>query len=170
LSRLQILKSSYSGFLVAALWISPSKSLKAKSVMRRLHVSSQTLKTLDALIGTIFCAVLAALSVILFPRNGHHTALPLLFVVVIGLVATRYGALAGVLGSISAAMIFSYFWFLPIGSFSVTREAARSNLSWMLILGITVSYFLSFPARVKDETTKMRASSDSVPASDRRAA
>ena len=138
--------------------------------MPRPQVSVQTLKTVDALIGTIFCAVLAGLATMFFPRNGHHAVLPLIFVVVIAMAAKRYGVWAGVLGSISAAMIFSYFWFLPVGSFSVTREAARNNLSWMLILGITVSYFLSFPERVKDETTKMRASSDSVPANDRRAA
>lgn len=138
--------------------------------MRRLQVSAQTLKTVDAAIGTIFCAVLAGLATIFFPRNGHHAALPLIFVVVIAMAAKRYGVWAGVIGSVCAAFIFAYFWFLPVGSFSVSREAARNNLSWMLILGITVSYFLSFPERVKDETTKMRASSDSAPASDRQAA
>lgn len=135
---------------------------------RRLKVSAQTLKTIDAAIGAIFCAVLAGVATMLFPRNGHHAALPLIFVVVIALVATRYGAWAGVFGSIAAAMIFSYFWFMPVGSFSVSREAARNNLSWMLILGITVSYFVSFPSQASSESAQ--TNSASAPANDHRAA
>jgi K+-sensing histidine kinase KdpD len=144
-------------------------------MVTRLKVSAQTLLVLDALIGAIFCAVLAATSVLLLPRNGHRAMLPLLFIVVIALMAKRYGAWAGVLGSVSSALIFSYFWFKPVGTFAVAHDAARNNLSWMLILGITASYFLSFPPaaarREASASGKFPAvSEDSAPASDRQAA
>ena len=143
--------------------------------VRTLKAQTKTIQLLDALIGAVFCAVLAASAVLLFPRNGHRALLPLVFIVAIALVAKRYGVWAGVLGSISAALIFSYFWFVPVGSFSVTRETARNNLSWMLILGITVSYFLSFPEAKPRRVAKIQGerrevSEDSAPATDRRAA
>lgn len=134
----------------------------------RLRVSPQTLSRIDTIIGAVFCAVLAAGSVAMLPRNEHRALLPLLFIVVIAAMAKRYGAGAGVLGSVAAALIFSYFWFAPQGSFKVAQDTARSNLSWMLILGISVSYFLSFP---KPETTEHKNLSEgSAPATDRQAA
>lgn len=136
-------------------------------MLLRLQASPHTINILDALIGAVFCAMLAALSVVLMPRNAHRAALPIIFIVVIAMIAKRYGGWAGTLGSVSSALIFAYFWFSPRGSFAVSHDAARSDLSWMLILGITASYFLSFP---EPRTNAPRISEDRVPASDHRAA
>lgn len=109
------------------------------------RLSLHATRRLNTVIGAVFCTVIAGVIVAIMPQSEHRATLPLLFVVVIATMAKRYGVLAGVIGSVSAAMMFAYFWFAPVGSFGVVNAAARNNLSWMLILGITASYFISFP-------------------------
>jgi hypothetical protein len=37
--------------------------------------------------------------------------------------------------------LFAYFLFTPVGSFNVQKGQARTNLIWMLLIGVPVGYF-----------------------------
>jgi K+-sensing histidine kinase KdpD len=104
---------------------------------------------LNTILGVTVCAIIATITAGLLNANSHKAAVPLVFLVVIALMAIRYGALAGILGSVVAALIFSYFLFSPVGSFRVEREAAKDNIGWMLLIGIPASYFLEFSRPAK---------------------
>lgn len=69
--------------------------------------------------------------------------LPLAFVVVLVLLALRYGLLVAVIGAPLAAFIFAYFLFPPLHSFEVENEVAKSNLGWMVLGGVVISYLLA---------------------------
>ena len=95
------------------------------------------------LAGLAICAV-AALAVSASDMlHPWRLVLPLAFVVVLVLLAVRYGLLVGVIGAPLAAFIFAYFLFPPIHSFQVDNAVAKSNLGWMVLAGIVVSYLLT---------------------------
>src|SRR5215471_1172940 len=74
---------------------------------------------LDAVIGTLLCTVAAwAVSAISHGRGWEAWA-PLLFVTVLLVVAGVFGALAGILGTVLAAIIFAVFLFPPLGNIHV---------------------------------------------------
>lgn len=102
---------------------------------------------LQVLIGVILSALMAALLVSFFPNSTFRANIPLLFIAVMVLISLRYGAAAAFFGALASAAIFAYFLFTPIGSFQVMNEAARTNIGWMLLVGIPISYFLNPPAR-----------------------
>ena len=66
---------------------------------------------------------------------------PLLFIAVIVFAAMRFGMLASAIGSLTATLVFAYFLFTPIGSFRVQKGEARTNLAWMLLIGVPAGYF-----------------------------
>jgi hypothetical protein len=45
------------------------------------------------------------------------------------------------LGALVSAMVFAYF-FSPTGSLRIMSVPARTNLGWLLLLGIPASYLL----------------------------
>ncbi len=92
--------------------------------------------------GVLLCAATAGLSVALFGRHPASASLPLMFIAVVFAVAMWFGTLVGIAGSVLAALIFSYFLF-PVGSFTVSSPAARSNIAWMLLAGIVISFLLA---------------------------
>ena len=98
---------------------------------------------LDATIGTLLCTAAAwAVSAI---SHGHtwEAWAPLLFVTVLLVVAGVFGALAGILGTILAAIIFAVFLFPPLGSIHVGDSAARTNLAWMALAGISYAFLFA---------------------------
>jgi K+-sensing histidine kinase KdpD len=101
------------------------------------------------LAGLLLC-VTAALAISAFsaPREWR-LFVPLAFVIVIMLLAARYGLFVSVFGSITAALIFAYFLYAPLGSFRVESQAERSNLGWMMLSSIALSYLLLPSARRK---------------------
>jgi K+-sensing histidine kinase KdpD len=60
-------------------------------------------------------------------------------------VAALFGARAGILGTVLAAMVFAGFLFGPVGSIHVADESARANLGWMLLIGIGFSFLFAPP-------------------------
>jgi len=97
---------------------------------------------IDVLIGTVLCAVTALIFTLAFLHVQNRVLLPLLFIAVLVLVSLRFSAWSAVFGGVAAALIFAYFLFLPVGSLRVDRAEARSNLGWMLLVGIPASYFV----------------------------
>jgi K+-sensing histidine kinase KdpD len=96
---------------------------------------------LNALIGCLACAICATLLILVTRGTPYRPMIPLFFIAVIVAVALRFGMIAVTLGSVLATMLFAYFLFTPIGSFRVQKGEARTNLVWMLLVGVPVGYF-----------------------------
>ena len=106
--------------------------------IRQLHM-------VDSMIGALLCAVSAAGVSALAAGHAWQAWIPLGFVVMLLVVSAVFGTHAGILGTLLSAIIFAEFLFHPVGSFRVTNEAARSNLAWMLLLGISFSFLFAPP-------------------------
>jgi hypothetical protein len=93
-------------------------------------------------LGTICSTVAAAGLIPVFYSSSIKSFLPLAFLVIVVLVAFRFGRAAGVLGTLTAAFLFADFLFEPPG-LGVSDPVARNHLIWMLILGVVVSDLLA---------------------------
>ena len=96
-------------------------------------------------IGTGLSALAALLLAGAFAGRPSRGLVPLLFVVVLLILAYRYGATVGLLGSAVAAVIFALCLFPPVGHLRIESESARANLGWMLLAGIAVPALLLPP-------------------------
>lgn len=108
-------------------------------VFRKTHPNVSLL--IDTLIGALLCALTAGIVALAAHAIPARPLIPLFFIAVIVLIALRFGALAGALGGFCATIIFAYFLFTPVGSFKVLKGDARTNLVWMLLIGIPAGYF-----------------------------
>jgi K+-sensing histidine kinase KdpD len=115
-----------------------------------LH-SRKILAVLDTAIGTLLCASVALILALLFHQTRLEVTLPLVCLAVVVSVAARFGVATGVLGSIVSAMLLAYFVYAPQYSLRIISHDARSELSWLLLGGISLS-FLFTPRRT--EATK----------------
>jgi K+-sensing histidine kinase KdpD len=111
---------------------------------------------LDTLIGALLCALTAGIVALAGRGIPARPLVPLFFIAVIVLIALRFGALAGALGAFSATLIFAYFLFTPVGSFKVLKGDARTNLVWMLLIGIPAGYFAWSTRAGTGSTTRPR--------------
>lgn len=102
----------------------------------------------DFLAGGAICAITALGACRLAAGHPWKVWVPLFFTAVLLLTALRFGISAGVLGTLAATLIFAEFLFRPAGSLPVAGPLARSNLGWMLLIGIALS-FLFAPPRSK---------------------
>ena len=93
-------------------------------------------------LGVVIAAWSAALLCILVRGHTSSAFIPLAFLAVVILVALRFGAMAGMLGSASAAVIFAFFLYCPAG-FGVEDPTARMNLAWLVLGGLACSYLLA---------------------------
>ena len=93
-------------------------------------------------LGTMCCTVIAAGLIPLFSGSSIKSFLPLPFLLIIVLVAFRFGRIAGVLGTLASAFLFAYYLFEPEG-LAVSDPAARAHLIWMLIVGVVISDLLT---------------------------
>ena len=97
------------------------------------------LRRIDSLIGGVVCAIAALLVSALAAGHSWQVWVPLVFSAVLLLTAWFFGLRAGILGTLLAAAVFATFLFAPLGSVRVANEAARTNLGWMLLIGIAFS-------------------------------
>lgn len=93
-------------------------------------------------LGTALCVAAAGVLSLAFRGSPMKGLLPLLFVAIIFLVATRFGSAPGILGTIGAAVVFAEFLFEPRFSLRVSDSIQRNNLVWMMIIGISGSELL----------------------------
>jgi K+-sensing histidine kinase KdpD len=101
------------------------------------------LKWLSPVLGTAVCAATAGLLSVIFRDSPFNTALPFCFLAMVVFVATRFGFVAGLLGTILAEAIFAFFMFRPLYSLSVQSHAARNSLLWMFFGGLALSELFS---------------------------
>lgn len=108
--------------------------VKAVSVLRRYK------SPVNIAVGTALCAILATLASLLFARSSWRGLLPLAFVVVVLLLARRFGVTVSVTGSVVAAIIFALMLFDPIRSVRIHDDTARMSLGWMIVGSVALSY------------------------------
>lgn len=93
-------------------------------------------------VGVASCTLAAALLSLAFSHTSLKTLLPFLFLAVIIAVAIRFGNVAGIVGTIAAALIFAIFLFQPTLSPLIENPEARDHLIWMLLIGVILSDLL----------------------------
>jgi K+-sensing histidine kinase KdpD len=107
-----------------------------KSVLRRIPVAKSAW-------GLVTCTA-AASGFTVFFRDTHGNAAPLIFLLVVGLVAWFWGTLAAMVGLVTGSVIFARFLFPSIGKFTIAAESAPQNVAMMLLFGIAVAYFYGY--------------------------
>lgn len=93
--------------------------------------------------GVFLCAGAAAVVALCLRATTLRAAVIFPFLLVVILVALRFGAVAGIVGTSVAAAIFSRFMLPPLGSFAVQDQAAKENLLWFLVAGIALGYLFA---------------------------
>jgi K+-sensing histidine kinase KdpD len=99
----------------------------------------------NSVIGALLCGAGAGAASIVAASHQWRALVPLAFTIVLLLIAVLFGSRAGILGTVLAATIFAAFLFQPLGNLSVTDSSARSNLAWMLLIGVTFSFLFAPP-------------------------
>lgn len=103
------------------------------------------LEFVDSLIGALLCAVAAAGVTALAAGHRWTVSVPLAFTAILLLIASIFGTRAGILGTVMAALIFAAFLFSPLGSLHVGDPHAKSNLAWMLLMGVSFAFLFAPP-------------------------
>ena len=108
---------------------------------QRFHLSARANST----IGALLCGLGAGAASVV--AGGYHwrALVPLAFTIVLLLIALLFGSGAGILGTLLAATIFAAFLFQPLGNLGVIDSSARSNLGWMLLIGVSFSFLFAPP-------------------------
>lgn len=109
-------------------------------------MKKKLLYTLQSTIGVAVSALCAVGVALIFSRTHWKLAAPFLFAAVLVLLASRFGALVSVVGSLLACLIFALLLFSPVHSLKVEDENERATLAWMILLSVSASYLL-FPSR-----------------------
>jgi len=108
-------------------------------------MKTKLLYTLQSTIGVVVSALCAIGVALVFSRTHWKLAAPFLFAAVLVLLASRFGAMVSVVGSLLATLIFAAMLFSPVHSFHVEDENERATLAWMVLLSVSASYLL-FPS------------------------
>jgi K+-sensing histidine kinase KdpD len=117
-----------------------------KSTMKTTAERIWTVPLMDAAIGGIICSLAAVGAIAAAEGHSWKNLVPLVFTVVLLVIGALFGSKAGILGTVLAALVFAIFLFGPIGNISVANESARSNLGWMLLIGIGFSFLFAPPS------------------------
>jgi len=96
----------------------------------------------SAAFGSGCCVVASALLTPVFIQSSLSSFAPLVFLLVIVVVAVRFGSFAGMLGTIGGALVFAVFLFEPRFSIMINDAGARNHLIWMVLIGVVVSDLL----------------------------
>ncbi len=92
----------------------------------------------SAAIGAGCCAVAAAGLTPVISQTPFTSLAPLVFLVVIFVVAARFGNFAGMCGTLTGALVFAMFLFEPRFSLVINDSASRNHLIWMIVIGVVV--------------------------------
>jgi K+-sensing histidine kinase KdpD len=120
--------------------------LITKTGMKTAAERLWTVPLMDAAIGGLLCALAAVGFSAAAEGHAWKNVAPLIFTAVLLVTAALFGARAGILGSVLAALIFAGFLFGPVGSIQVANDSARANLGWMLLIGIGFSFLFAPPS------------------------
>jgi len=105
----------------------------------------RTVRLVNAAIGAAISGLAAAAASMVAGGHPWKDVVPLAFTVVLLVIAAIFGVQAGVIGTVLAALVFAAFLFSPVGSLNVANDSARSNLGWMLLIGLVFSFLFAPP-------------------------
>ncbi len=111
-------------------------------------MSQEFTKAVRTTIGVLLSAAAALVVSLMFATRSWRIFIPLAFIVVLVVLAARYGVAVSVIGSVLTAVIFAHYLFSPLGSLQVESSTAKTNLAWMVLASVSVSYLL-FPTQMK---------------------
>ena len=100
------------------------------------------LRLVNSAIGFVLCGFSASLLAILFWSSPYQIAAPILFTVVVVVVAIRFGRVVGILGTLFGAALFALWLYPPLGTLRVSSQQARGSLNALLLGGLVLSYLL----------------------------
>ena len=109
-------------------------------------MKTKLLSTLQSTLGIGVSALCAIAVALVFSRTPWKLAAPFFFAALLVLLASRFGAMVSVIGSLLAAVIFTLILFSPVHSLHIENESERATLAWMILLSVSASYLL-FPSR-----------------------
>jgi len=112
--------------------------IESAASWRYLHVMGW----LRSSLGAVSCTAVAGCLIPVFAGNAYRAIVPLFFLSVILYVALRFGHVAGIIGTVCAALVFEIFLFEPTLSLAIENPSARNHLISMVILGICASEIL----------------------------
>ena len=112
--------------------------IESPASWRYLHVMGW----LRSCLGAASCTAFAGCLIPVFAGNAYRAIVPLFFLLVILYVALRFGHVAGIVGTVCAALVFEIFLFEPTLSLAIENPSARNHLISMVILGICASEIL----------------------------
>jgi K+-sensing histidine kinase KdpD len=101
--------------------------------------------------GIVLCVGLALLVATFASSRPWRSFVPLVFAIVIILLAARYGLSVAIIGSVAATVIFAMILYKPLGSIRVADQSEKSALGWMLLGSIALSYLL-LPPKPEDHS------------------
>jgi K+-sensing histidine kinase KdpD len=120
--------------------------LISKNRMKTAAERLWTVPLMDAALGGLLCALAAVGFSAAAGGHAWKNEVPLIFTAVLLITAAVFGARAGILGTVLAALVFAGFLFGPVGSIQVANDSARANLGWMLLIGIGFSFLFAPPS------------------------
>lgn len=100
---------------------------------------------MDVALGSLICGLAAVGVSVISEGRSWQNLVPLVFILVLLVIAGIFGSKAGIMGTLLAALIFASFLFAPTRSMSIASDSARSNLGWMLLVGIAFSFLFAPP-------------------------
>jgi K+-sensing histidine kinase KdpD len=107
-------------------------------------MKTKMMHTLQSTIGIGVSALCAIAVALVFSKTPWKLEAPFLFAALLVLLASRFGAMVSVVGSILAAIIFTWLLFSP-HTLHIENQAERATLAWMILLSVSASYLL-FPS------------------------
>ena len=107
-------------------------------------MQTKVLAALRTAEGLSLALVAAYVAASLFAHSSLRFFVPLGFVVVLVVLAARFGLMVSVLGSLVAAIVFAHRLYLLPGTATAEQTASRMSLGWMILASIVLSY-LFFP-------------------------
>ena len=119
-----------------------------KEKVRELVRGSVLPQKLRPVLGLGLAVLIAVIVAQFFAGKPEGIFVPLGFVIVLFVLALRYGTVVAVTGSLLAALIFAHVLFSPVGNWQIESQAARQNIAWMILGSIVLSY-LFVPRRKK---------------------
>ena len=114
-----------------------------RSGMKTAAEKLRTPRLIDAAVGTAITGLVALAASAVAQGHSWKNVVPLVFTVVLLTIAGFFGVRAGILSTVAATLIFAACLFGPTGSLAVTSDSARSNLGWMLLIGIAFSFLFA---------------------------
>ncbi|MCU1297936.1 MAG: hypothetical protein JWO91_2214 [Acidobacteriaceae bacterium] len=105
--------------------------------MSNVHISAFSVS-----VGTCLSLFASGVITALFRSRSVKAFVPLIFLLLIFLVARKFGSLAAALGTLVSAGTFALYLFAPFHSLLVDDPIARRNLMWMVLFGLIVAHFI----------------------------